>query len=59
MSTLYHVRHPNGTSIDMTESKSSALKAAQAEHAEVYELRAGIAKRIYTPPVIKPVRLES
>jgi len=59
MSTLYHLRHPNGTSVDMTNApRHSVLETARKEQVEVYEVRGSIATRIYSPPSIKPVNLE-
>lgn len=55
MKTLYHVRHPNGTSLDMLETQDKALTLARDEHAEVYELKGHVAVRIYSPPAMKQV----
>lgn len=58
MKTLYHIRHPNGVSVDMTDApRHTALETARKEHAEVYELKGSIATLIYSPPQIKPVEL--
>lgn len=54
--TKYHVRAPNGVSIDMLDTKHSALDLARNEKLEVYELTdSGIATLIYAPPRIVPI----
>lgn len=54
MKTLYHIRHPDGTTIDLRKMpRQAAIEQGHNLHCEVFELRGHVATRIYTPPVMK------
>jgi hypothetical protein len=55
--TLYHLRHPNGVSVDMMDStRGSAVAQAATDKCQCYELSNGVATLIYEPPVIRPIK---
>lgn len=56
MKTYYHIRHPNGVTLDWTEGpRQSAIDVACKEHAQVLEVKGSIATIIHEPAIIKPV----